>query len=167
MKDTELCPCASGRKYGACCGPILSGAKKALTAEALMRARYSAYATLQVDFLYESSGPQARKEFDRETCLGWAKSAEWTGLEVLESEGGGEGDDTGTVSFEAKYTVQGKECVHREKAQFARVDGEWRFIDGAIEGHTPLHRQEPKIGRNDPCPCGSGKKYKKCCGRNA
>ncbi|MFQ7775029.1 MAG: SEC-C metal-binding domain-containing protein, partial [Anaerotignum faecicola] len=24
-----------------------------------------------------------------------------------------------------------------------------------------------KIGRNDPCPCGSGKKYKKCCGRNA
>ena len=25
----------------------------------------------------------------------------------------------------------------------------------------------PKIGRNDPCPCGSGKKYKKCCGKNA
>ena len=28
-------------------------------------------------------------------------------------------------------------------------------------------RKEKKIGRNDPCPCGSGKKYKKCCGRNA
>ncbi len=26
--------------------------------------------------------------------------------------------------------------------------------------------KEPKIGRNDPCPCGSGKKYKKCCGKN-
>ena len=28
-------------------------------------------------------------------------------------------------------------------------------------------RKEKKIGRNDPCPCGSGKKYKKCCGKNA
>jgi len=31
--------------------------------------------------------------------------------------------------------------------------------------HQPFRRSEPKIGRNDPCPCGSGKKYKKCCGR--
>ena len=29
----------------------------------------------------------------------------------------------------------------------------------------PVRRSEPKVGRNDPCPCGSGKKYKKCCGR--
>jgi uncharacterized protein YecA (UPF0149 family) len=27
--------------------------------------------------------------------------------------------------------------------------------------------EQPKVGRNDPCPCGSGKKYKKCCGKNA
>jgi len=30
----------------------------------------------------------------------------------------------------------------------------------------PVHRAEPKVGRNDPCPCGSGRKYKKCCGVN-
>ncbi|MDR0932697.1 MAG: preprotein translocase subunit SecA [Victivallales bacterium] len=30
---------------------------------------------------------------------------------------------------------------------------------------SPIHRTAPKIGRNDNCPCGSGKKYKKCCGR--
>jgi uncharacterized protein YecA (UPF0149 family) len=30
--------------------------------------------------------------------------------------------------------------------------------------HVPFRRESPKIGRNDPCPCGSGKKYKKCCG---
>jgi uncharacterized protein YchJ len=29
-----------------------------------------------------------------------------------------------------------------------------------------VKREEPKVGRNDPCPCGSGKKYKKCCGAN-
>ena len=28
-------------------------------------------------------------------------------------------------------------------------------------------REQPKVGRNDPCPCGSGKKYKHCCGKNA
>ena len=33
-------------------------------------------------------------------------------------------------------------------------------------GHIPVVNQGPKVGRNDPCPCGSGKKYKNCCGRN-
>ena len=35
-----------------------------------------------------------------------------------------------------------------------------------IDEATPIVRESPKVGRNDPCPCGSGKKYKKCCGRN-
>lgn len=38
------------------------------------------------------------------------------------------------------------------------------FIEQRKSG---IIRKEKKIGRNDPCPCGSGKKYKKCCGRNA
>ena len=48
---------------------------------------------------------------------------------------------------------------------FMIQDGEWKFIDGEIETGVPYVREEPKIGRNDPCPCGSGKKYKKCCGK--
>jgi uncharacterized protein YecA (UPF0149 family) len=35
------------------------------------------------------------------------------------------------------------------------------------EGNRPLVRHDPKVGRNDPCPCGSGKKYKQCCGKLA
>ena len=35
------------------------------------------------------------------------------------------------------------------------------------KNHTPIVNTEPKVGRNDPCPCGSGKKYKNCCGKNA
>jgi preprotein translocase subunit SecA len=43
-----------------------------------------------------------------------------------------------------------------------------RYSDGAEEVQkTPYRRKGKKIGRNDPCPCGSGKKYKKCCGRYA
>ena len=35
------------------------------------------------------------------------------------------------------------------------------------KSHEPIVKTEPKVGRNDPCPCGSGKKYKNCCGKNA
>lgn len=38
--------------------------------------------------------------------------------------------------------------------------------EGAAEKQQTVKRQAPKVGRNDPCPCGSGKKYKNCCGRN-
>ena len=165
MNNEELCPCASGKKFGECCGPILSGEKKAETAAELMRARYSAYATCNVDFLYESSGPEVRKEFDRKTSEEWAKAATWEGLDVLETEGGEAGDEEGSVSFIAHYTSKDGACEHRENSYFKKIDGEWRFIDGEIYTGEPYVREEPKIGRNDPCPCGSGKKYKKCCGR--
>jgi len=40
------------------------------------------------------------------------------------------------------------------------------YVRGAsLRGLSPIYKTEPKIGRNDPCPCGSGKKYKKRCGR--
>lgn len=37
-------------------------------------------------------------------------------------------------------------------------------VGGESQDKQPMTREEDKIGRNDPCPCGSGKKYKKCCG---
>ncbi len=41
------------------------------------------------------------------------------------------------------------------------------IVEGSKRGKTqPIRREGPKVGRNDPCPCGSGKKYKKCCGRD-
>ena len=165
MKNDELCPCASGKAFGECCGPILSGARKAATAVELMRARYSAYAVGNVEFLFESSGPEVRGEFDEKTTREWSKSATWQGLEVVGTEKGGPEDEDGFVSFVAHYSANGQSCEHREQSYFKKIDGEWRFIDGEIEKNKPFHREKPKIGRNDPCPCGSGKKYKKCCGK--
>jgi len=165
MKNDELCPCASGKTFGECCGPILDGSRKAATAAELMRARFSAYAVCDVDFLFNSSGPEVRGEFDAKTTREWSKSATWQGLEVLETERGEAGDEDGYVAFVARYTANGQACEHRERSYFKKIDGEWRFIDGQIETNEPYRREEPKIGRNDPCPCGSGKKYKKCCGK--
>ncbi len=164
---SDLCPCGSGIKFDSCCGQYLSGEKKPLTAAALMRARYSAYATGAVDYLFRSSGSKVQKEFDAESSRKWAESAQWTGIEILKTVGGGENDETGTVEFIAHYTVNNTSFDHHEISDFSKINGEWRFIDGKIFGPDPIRREHPKVGRNDPCPCGSGKKYKKCCGANA
>jgi ATP-dependent helicase HrpB len=62
MKKTEKCPCGSGKTYGDCCGPIIAGTTNAPTAEALMRARYSAYAAHEIDFILSSCVRKAGAE---------------------------------------------------------------------------------------------------------
>jgi SEC-C motif-containing protein len=64
----------------------------------------------------------------------------------------------------AIYHEKGKVVRHHELAEFAKEDGQWYFVDGRAPKHVQSIRQGPKIGRNDPCPCGSGRKFKKCCG---
>ena len=51
--------------------------------------------------------------------------------------------------------------------QQPQPEGEGRPQGEAAPVVKPIVREAPKVGRNDPCPCGSGKKYKKCCGVNA
>ena len=60
--------------------------------------------------------------------------------------------------------LKGDELAHHEVATFRKVEDRWYFVDGKMAKHETFVRQAPKVGRNDPCPCGSGKKYKKCCG---
>lgn len=164
MSD-KLCPCGSGKPFEHCCGPILDHARKADTAEALMRARYTAYATCNIDFLYASAGPDVQSDFDPESSRRWAEGSEWNGMKIVATEKGSEQDDEGLVEFIARYSVNGTEFEHHERSLFQRINGEWKFIDGELVKPEPIVRETPKIGRNDPCPCGSGKKYKKCCGK--
>lgn len=160
---TEPCPCGLDT-YDACCAPFHRGDAAVPTAERLMRARYSAYARGEVDFLLESILEESREDHDRAVIEQWSAESEWLGLEVLATEAGGESDDAGTVEFVARYrNPKGERISHHELAEFTRVDDRWYFKDGnPVEGKTVV-RDAPKVGRNDPCPCGSGKKYKKCC----
>ena len=156
------CPCGSGRSHSDCCGPILAGEAQAPTAEALMRARYSAFATGAIDFLRTSLTPDTQHEFDQAHTEQWAGSSEWTGLEVLSTEDGGADNSTGWVEFVAHFRMNGEDHSHHESGYFVKEDGAWYYKNG-ISGPRPVKRAQ-KVGRNDPCPCGSGKKYKKCCG---
>ena len=166
MESTNECPCKSGKTFGECCGPVISGERKAATAEALMRARYSSYVTGDIDFLKDSATQAVQEEFDEASSRAWSKAADWHGLEIIRTEAGQAGDETGVVEFRALYTANGEFCNHHEVSQFVREEGDWKFADGELVGEKPVVRESPKVGRNDPCPCGSGKKYKKCCGKD-
>ncbi len=129
-----------------------------------MRSRYAAYVLKQIDYLAESHAPEKRHEADRAAATEWAAKATWEGLEIHETRGGA-ADDEGMVEFTAKYTMSGRVFQHRERATFRKVHGRWYYFDGDMVKPPPVVRAEPKQGRNDACSCGSGKKYKKCCGR--
>ncbi len=164
MESPMNCPCGAAAEYAACCEPIIKGVRPAVTAEELMRARYSAYTQVEVDFIQESLHPDARSDSDPAGARDWAENSTWHGLEVLNTEAGGPGDDAGKVEFIASYTYDGQDKQYREVAEFERVEGHWYFRGGRPAVKQPIVRDEPKIGRNDACPCGSGRKYKRCCG---
>jgi SEC-C motif-containing protein len=159
------CPCGSGLDFDACCGPLLSGDAPAATAEALMRSRYSAYVTGQIQYLATSLHPDHRQDLDLSATRRWSRSARWLNLQVVSSRRGGGQDEEGEVEFIATYKEKGVVKPHHERANFSRKDGVWYYVDGDIVKPTTWVHESPKVGRNDPCHCGSGKKYKKCCGR--
>jgi SEC-C motif-containing protein len=128
-----------------------------------MRARYTAYTKVEVDFLLGSLHPDGSGGVDRESTRAWAQNADWHGLEVLSTSGGGEKDETGEVEFVAKYSMQGEPQRHHERAMFKRHNGNWLFLDGQELHPAPVVGPRVKIGRNDACLCGSGSKFKKCC----
>lgn len=162
MQPTEQCPCGSGASLGACCGPIIGGTPAA-TAEALMRSRYTAYVIEEIDHIARTHSSEDSETFDQAEAESLARSAEWLGLEIQATSGGGEADETGTVEFATRYKKDGQLHVHHEKSEFRREDGKWVYVDGEMNPKGAPRRVD-KVGRNEPCPCGSGKKYKKCCG---
>ncbi|PKL07936.1 MAG: hypothetical protein CVV51_11535 [Spirochaetae bacterium HGW-Spirochaetae-7] len=159
---SELCPCGSGRDYSACCGPVIAGKSKAQTAEALMRSRYTAYAKCAVDHILKSC--VADDGIDPEGTKQWSEKADWKGLQIIRTEKGGAADTEGVVEFIASYVMDGLKDEHHETAKFIKKDGSWLYESGDVKTATVV-RASPKVGRNERCPCGSGKKYKQCCGK--
>jgi SEC-C motif domain protein len=157
------CPCGSGNEYGACCEPVISGKAAAETAEQLMRARYAAHVKVEMDFLFDSTHPEHRQGYDHKGTRTWAQNSEWHGLEIVRTVQGGPGDEEGEVEFIARFRDKDGLRRHHERGQFRRQGKKWLFTEGLMVKAQPL--SSSKVGRNDPCSCGSGQKFKKCCGR--
>lgn len=147
------CPCGSGNLLGHCCGQYHAGAN-APSAESLMRSRYSAYVLGMVDYLVATTLPAQQQALDRDAMSAWSSQSTWLGLEVEGSEVFASHPGHAQVTFVAHWhDAQGKH-YHRECSAFVQVSGRWYFLDPT----APL-----KAGRNDPCPCQGGQKFKKCC----
>lgn len=157
------CPCGIEKPYSECCGRYHAG-EPAPTAEALMRARYSAYVKANIDYLAASLSPDTRDDFDEGSARRWARESKWLGLQILDVRQGGESDDVGEVEFVARWSERGQELGHHERSLFRRIDGRWYFVEGHTPKKTPVVR-EARPKPNEPCSCGSGLKFKRCHGR--
>jgi SEC-C motif-containing protein len=156
----ELCPCQSQKPYSKCCGVFHAGKNYPDQVEDLMRSRYSAFSKGEIDYILASHHPATRSQVNPQEIQDWSKKSKWKGLEIKHSH---QDAYQGEVEFIASYETEGQDYRHHEIATFKKHEDKWYFFDGRLVGQT-FRRDNPKVGRNDVCPCGSGKKYKKCCG---
>ncbi len=159
----STCPCGSTKPYSTCCEPIIKGTLPGPTAESVMRARYSAYVKAEIEFITQT---QKSENADLEATKKWSEESTWLGLEIVKTEKGLEADETGVVEFIASYINKGLKLNHHEVSEFKKENGKWMYAKGQVIP-TQVVRTEPKLGRNDPCHCGSGKKFKQCHGKVA
>ncbi|MAF90438.1 MAG: hypothetical protein CL674_04130 [Bdellovibrionaceae bacterium] len=159
-----FCPCETGKDYQDCCAKFIEKGAKPATAVELMRSRYSAFVVGEVQYLLDTHDPRSREELDVNEIEAWSKNSEWKGLNIIEITDGDKNDTDGKVEFIASFEVDGEEHHHHERADFFRKGGVWFYKDGKMVDVETFVRETPKIGRNEPCHCGSGKKYKKCHG---
>ncbi len=108
-----------------------------------MISRYEAFVAEDWTYLAETSISQTIEELNQSSPVEWLK------LDVLDAH-------ENQVEFKAYYKENGKIYVLHEKSNFIKVEGVWKYLDGELFNS--------RLERNESCPCGSGKKYKKCCG---
>jgi SEC-C motif-containing protein len=158
---TDICPCSSTKKYAQCCSPFHEGTTKPASAEELMRSRYSAFAKRLPHYLFATLHPSKRATDELQQIERSLQQPLWLSLQIINIKGGQPDDSTGHVEFIATYQQSGKIGQLRENSRFTKDGGQWYYEEGEIET-TPASLKPP--GRNDPCWCGSGKKFKKCHG---
>ncbi len=161
----NLCPCGSSLAYESCCKPYHDGTPVP-TAEAMVRSRFSAFSMHIYDYIVETTHPLYRDEVEDSNIADNMEGIIWHQLNIKEcgTEPASEGEGTfDTVTFSAVYEVAGNVYSLSEKSYFQEQDGKLYYLEGISHRPEGYRRPEPKVGRNDPCPCGSGKKFKKCC----
>ena len=128
------CPCGGG-PYASCCRPFHRGEALPVTAEQLMRSRYSAYSLGVIDYLLQTHPSEVPEAQRRQELKASCRAVRWIRLRITGRDAGGAGDLTGTVTFEAHYRQGGQAGVLREHSRFGReggvLDGRWLYLDAA------------------------------------
>ncbi len=190
---TQICPCqihpsasaiSSPLLYKDCCRPYhdslgnegiekgnegiekVVGAR-AETAERLMRTRYSAFVLVKPDYIVKTTLPAQQSLLDIHAIESWAKETNWAGLEIV-AHTPKLGKRHAQVEFKAYFNTKDnagdlaeKVQAHHELSAFVKVTGKanndarWYFLDPTVA---------MTVTQKQPCICGSGEKFKRCCG---
>ncbi|PKP47093.1 MAG: Sec-C motif domain protein [Bacteroidetes bacterium HGW-Bacteroidetes-11] len=127
---SNSCPCGSSIPVSLCCEAIISGKRKANTAEELMRSRYVAFSQANAEYLMQSQHSETRRLSEMRDIQKWAKSVIWMGLAILSTRAGTTNDETGYVEFRAFYMESGQMQQIHEKSLFKRENGKWVYFSG-------------------------------------
>ena len=164
-----LCPCqvsptpnslSQAIAYSDCCQPYHKGLKKAETAERLMRTRYSAFVKVLPEYIVTTTLPAQQSLLDVAAIEDWAKQTPWAGLEIIQHTPK-LGKRHAQVEFKAFYAIaDGQQAAHHERSTFVKIKDEavnetWYFLDPTVA---------MSVTQKQPCICGSGEKFKHCCG---
>ena len=148
----SACPCQSSKSYEDCCGRFHTHMQFPETAEQLMRSRYAAYVLKNVPYIVETTVPSQQGLLNVQAIQAWAEETQWRGLQILNTESLTKTQSA--VEFNAVFQGEEGEQTHHERSIFVKIDDRWYFVDPTVP--LPTMKQ--------PCVCGSGKKFKHCCG---
>ena len=148
----SACPCQSNKSYEDCCGRFHTHTQFPETAEQLMRSRYAAYVLKNVPYIVDTTVPSQQTLLTEQPIQAWAEDTQWLGMQILKTETLSKFQSA--VEFNAVFQGEEGEQTHHERSIFVKIDDRWYFVDPTVP--LPTMKQ--------PCVCGSGKKFKHCCG---
>lgn len=177
--SAQICPCqlnpssddiSAPLLYQDCCQPYHDGllnneadkidGAKPDSAERLMRSRYSAFVLVKPEYIVKSTLPAQQKLLDIQAIENWAKETDWAGLEIV-THTPKLGKRHAQVEFKAYFKTPEGLQAHHELSAFVKVtdkadnDARWYFLDPTVS---------MSVSQKQPCICGSGEKFKRCCG---
>lgn len=168
-----LCLCGSKLESSACCVSIVENSAIAVFPEALMRSRYYCFALKNAKYLVDTHAPDTRENNLLEDITQWCNETSWRKL-IVHSADNVKLEDAlrdksfttpteqlPTVCFSAFYLYRGELYEMKELSRFIIINQKWHYFDG----DSLQHVNYGKVGSNKPCPCQSGAKYKRCCGK--
>lgn len=155
----SLCPCGLPSPFDACCGLFLANKAQPQTPEQLMRSRYTAYTLANIDYIKRTMKGTPLNQFNALAAKQWAEGVAWIGLKITQSYM--ESPVVGFVEFTATYIEHNQLKEMHELSEFHLDGATWIYVD-QLKKNQPPKKQQQKISRNSPCPCGSGKKFKNC-----
>ena len=120
-----VCHCGGSLGYGDCCEPVINGKIAAISAEQLMRSRYSAFVECDETYLLATWHPDSRPSRVR-----FDPDQRWLGLSIKSTEAGTASDTTGKVEFVARFKVAGKGHRLHEVSCFQKIDDCWFYLNG-------------------------------------